>query len=109
MKAGHLRHRVQLQRPANPSDGAGEFVESWTTQATVAAAIEPVSGRDFIRNEKLTGTVSHLIRHRWTSQATPAQGWRVLWGNRVFNVTSAVNVDERDREVQLLALEGTPL
>ena len=47
--AGELRHRVVLQRQVetqNPT--TGEIVRTWTTYATVWAAIKPLSVRNFI-------------------------------------------------------------
>lgn len=47
--AGRLRHRVVIQQASETQDSTtGAITTSWTTFATVWAAIEPLSARDFI-------------------------------------------------------------
>ena len=48
LAAGKLRHRVQLQAPFQSQDDSGDIINSWITQYTVWAAIEPLSGKEFI-------------------------------------------------------------
>lgn len=70
LAAGRLRHRVTLQEliPLLDSDGdviqdmnTGEVSRVWTTVADLWAAIEPLSGKEFIQSQayqsKVTGRI----------------------------------------------------
>lgn len=49
LNAGKLRHRIVIQRPVYTQDGdTGDMVASWVEVATVWAAIEPASAREFV-------------------------------------------------------------
>jgi SPP1 family predicted phage head-tail adaptor len=108
MRAGSLRHRIQLQARTSGQSGGGEIVATYATMATVHASIEPISARDFVRGAQVQGLVSHVIRCRWTRQFTPDQTSRVLFGQRVFNIVSVRDVTERQRELEIMAMEANP-
>lgn len=49
VKAGALRHRIELQRNVATQDPVtGEMTSDWSTVAKVWAAILPSSGREFV-------------------------------------------------------------
>ncbi len=47
MKAGDLRHRITIQRPAWSTDAKGNRVKKWADVASCRASMADVSGRDF--------------------------------------------------------------
>jgi SPP1 family predicted phage head-tail adaptor len=71
MRAGRLRHRIRIEQPVktqNPTTGALDVV-SWQTVPgcdKLAAAIEPLSTRDFISAQAQQSEVRAriVIRHR---------------------------------------------
>lgn len=73
MKAGALRHRVAiLQRPdPQTQNSVGEVTTTWTTLATVWAAIEPQSGAEAIEQAAVVAQVTHNVRIRRRTDVTP--------------------------------------
>lgn len=84
MEAGKLRHRVDIeQRAPETQDSAGQLIPAWSSVALgVPASIEPVSTREFISSQGLTGQVVAKIRMRWRDGID--ESMRVV--HRVYNV-----------------------
>ena len=105
--AGKLRHRVLLQSCTGAVDDYGDPLYSdddqWTTEATVWAAIDPVSGKEFYAAEQARSSVSHKIRLRYRQGVSAA--WRVLYGSRVFRILSVIDWEERHESLLLMAQE----
>lgn len=99
--AGRLNKRVALQSPTTSQDNAtGAITESYTTVATVWAAIEPLSVKDFIasdeRQSKVTARI--VIRHRTGIDAT----WRVVHNSRVYQIVGVLA--DQDSGIEYLTL-----
>lgn len=73
--AGRLRHRVRIERYAELLDSNGETIQDpetgeisreWTAVATVWAAVEPLSAREFIQSQATQSQISAriVIRYR---------------------------------------------
>jgi SPP1 family predicted phage head-tail adaptor len=70
---GRLRHRVRLQRQVDHEDSSGEVVRMWedldlsdsSTDGKVAAAIEPLSGREFVAAQQINSEASVRVTIRW--------------------------------------------
>ena len=77
MKAGRMRHLLQLQRPdPTTQDAYGGEVKQWSDVALVDAAIDAINGREFLAADReLAG-----IQWRITLRELPGQviepGWR---------------------------------
>lgn len=102
--AGQLRHRIELQEETKVSDGAGGWVDTWATYATVWAKIKPLSGTEGIFGMQLQDTITHDILIRYRPGVVPAH--RVKYGDRLFNIRQAINLEERNRWIDLRAEEG---
>lgn len=68
IKAGSLRHRVNIQTRTNTQDpDTGEFIETWATSySDVPCAIEALSAREFIQSkaDQTEYKVRVTLRHR---------------------------------------------
>ncbi len=68
MKAGDLRHRIEIQHQVTPRDPAtGEYGEpEWQVFAKVWAQVSPLSARDLIAAQagQSEATARVVIRHR---------------------------------------------
>lgn len=114
MRAGSLRRRVRIQIQQATQDALGQPQSAWVDYMTaVPADIQALSGRELIAAQALNAAVTHQICVRYTSRlADPLRvaAMRAIYQNdsvtRYFNVQSAINVDERNREINLLAVEG---
>lgn len=110
MRAGDLRHSLDVQSRNQTQDAFGAQVVAFTTVASgVRAAINPVSGRELAVFGARFTDISHSITVRyealWADPRTNAT-YRLLFGTRIFDVHASLNVDERNREVTLICTEG---
>ena len=103
MKIGTLRHRVTLEEKTVTRDGYGGEVVTWSTVATVWAAVEPLQGREFLDGRRLEAEVNTRIRMRYRSGILP--GMRVTWGDHVYDVEAVLEVESRRRELRLMCRE----
>lgn len=107
MQAGKLRHRVTLQRyvlgsPSQTLTGAPDG--GWEDYLTVSASIEPISGREPFLAQAHLSEITHKVRMRYRDGITSAM--RVSWNGRLFDIKYSMNWEERNRELQLLCVEG---
>ncbi len=107
IQAGMLRHRVQLQRQQRTPDGIGGFDIEWTTYATVSAYIAPLSGTETVVAMQIQDSTTHRLYIRYRAEILPED--RVLFGERTFNIRSVLNLEERNRFIEMRAEEGVAL
>lgn len=108
--SGQLKHRVRIQQPATVKDALGAPTQSWVDVANVWADIQPISGREARIADRLSSRVSHQIMVRYRTDFDDPQRvaqMRVLYRTRVFAVHAALNDDEGNVAVILLATEGS--
>lgn len=104
MKIGKLRHRILIEQAAETRDADGSVIEAWSTYATVQASIEPISAREYFAAQSTQADVTHRINLRYLAGVTPKM--RVSYGSRLFDILSVINVDESNRELQLMCRES---
>lgn len=102
--AGLLRHKVEIQEMIRISDGGGGYEATWQTVAKVWANIKPLSGNETMAAMQLEDRITHDIVIRYRGGVTAAQ--RIKYGDRLFNIRSVINVEERNVWMQLRAEEG---
>jgi len=68
------------------------------------ASIEPISGREYFSAQTTQADVTHRINLRYVAGVKPKM--RVKYGSRIFDILSVSNVDERNRELQLMCRES---
>jgi len=100
MNIGSLNKRVLIQAPTKAGDGMGGFTETWADQATVSAAIWPVSANEQIKSMGVTMTMSHRIRIRYRSDIRSS--WRLKYKNNYFDIVSIVNPNMGNRMLDLM-------
>ncbi|MGI6711877.1 MAG: phage head closure protein [Bacillota bacterium] len=104
MKAGKLRHRVTLQEFVEVVDEYGTPIGSgWQDVATVWAAVEPFKGEEYIQLQNTQAELTAKVTIRYLPGIKPAM--RVLYGDRVFDIKSVIDPEERHRELQLMCVE----
>jgi SPP1 family predicted phage head-tail adaptor len=109
ISAGQLNHRVRIQQPAVVKDALGAPTQTWTDLATVWADIQPLSGREARIADRIAAEVSHQITVRYRPEFDDSKAvaqMRLLYRARVFSIHTALNDDEANVAVILLASEG---
>ena len=107
MRAGRLRHRVAIEQEGRAGDGGGGAAQSWTTFATISAAVVPLSGREAELAAQVGSVVSHRVEIRYRAGVTSKM--RVKFGSRVLNIRAVLNIEERNRELHLMCEELKPV
>jgi SPP1 family predicted phage head-tail adaptor len=100
---GRLRIPVVIQRPVYATKENGERVATWETVTRAYASIEPLQGQQLERAKAFGATVTHKMITRWQQGISPDM--RVVFGNRKFSITAALNVEEANRELDIYATE----
>lgn len=105
MNPGGLSHRIKIEiqtgrqneygEPLNIGD-EGNYIEVW-------ASITPIVGKEFFAAEKENSEITHKIRIRYASGIKPSM--RVNFNNRIFQIMSVINYQERNSELQLMCKE----
>jgi SPP1 family predicted phage head-tail adaptor len=103
MKAGDLRHKVQIQNPTEATDSQGGAEFTWATVGSAWAAIEPLSSREQSYQATIQVVASHKVTLRYTSLVTNRS--RLLLGSRVLDVVSRVSAEERGEQLLLICNE----
>jgi len=103
MNAGELRHKITIQELQRTPDGYGGYTETWNDIATVWARIQPLRGDERYQAQQVLSTLSHKIILRYLNGVKPQM--RVLYGSRIFHIVSVINVEKRNKVLELLCEE----
>jgi SPP1 family predicted phage head-tail adaptor len=112
IRAGQLRHRIEIVKPYGGGQDATGCVAltSMSPVLTTWAKIEAITGRDVLAANQFSSIATHkiTIRYRGPNQAAPltitAQD-QVWFRGRVFQISAVLNPDERTKVQYLLAVE----
>jgi SPP1 family predicted phage head-tail adaptor len=99
-----LRHLVAIQSRATTPNAHGQLDDTWTTILTAFADVEPVSGQSQESAGAELATVTHTITIRFRSNITTRN--RLVYGQRIFDIVSVIDVEERHFWLQLGCVEG---
>ena len=104
MRAGRLRHRLTLQSKTYTANAYGEQAVTWSDEATVWGAIEPLSGREYFAQNQTQAEASVRIVIRYNS--TVDETYRVKHGGLYYNIVDVLNHDLRNRMMTLMTRQG---
>lgn len=106
MRAGKLRHRIQLQERASTKTAGGEIVSGgWATIATEWADVRPATTKEQVAAMQQHAVISHIITVRASSKYTAAK--RILFGScRIFEISGVMDWDERGIYQILMCVES---
>jgi len=105
MQAGKLRHRVIIQKHDQSQDPAtGEIVTAWVNVATVWAAIEPLSAREFIAAQAGQSQISARATIRYTDGLDATM--RLLHNGAAYNIEGVLPDPKSGRHYLTLTLSG---
>ena len=104
-RIGDLRHRVIIQSSTETADAHGQMIPTWTDEAKVSASVEPLTQRELFQAGQVNSNINHRVLMRHRDGMTTKK--RILFGSRTFNIESALNPEERNKELVLLCSEVT--
>jgi SPP1 family predicted phage head-tail adaptor len=101
MRAGKLRHQIEIQRLEQTQDvETGESIQAWVQFASTWASIEPLSAREFIAASAIQSKVSARIVIRYRLGVVPSM--RVLHMGRIYNIEGVLS--DNDSGLEYLTL-----
>jgi SPP1 family predicted phage head-tail adaptor len=97
MEAGRLLHRVTIQNRVETQDPmTGAIAVTWADVATVWAAVEPLSAREFIAAQATQSQISARITIRYRAGITPKM--RAVHGATVYDIAGVLADPKSGRE-----------
>ena len=108
MRAGRMRHVVDIERPVETQNALGEVVTTWVAHRQSArASIEPIAGREFFAASQVQSAVSTRIRVRFDPAlnekmrvkhiADTASGLAVY-----YDIDAVITLNEKRHETHLM-------
>jgi head-tail adaptor len=104
MRAGQLRLVGMLEERTRAKDQLGGQPWAWLPVASVRFGIETTGGDEQQVAGGVVATSRYTISMRWRKGVKPTM--RISMGDRVFQFIQVNNVEERNRELQIIAIEG---
>lgn len=97
IEAGRLRHRVTIQSQTQTQNPlTGELTVTWTDVATVWAAVEPISAREFVAAQEPNARVTTRVTIRYLDGIEPSM--RLLHRGRRYNIHGVLEDMDSGRE-----------
>jgi head-tail adaptor len=78
MKSGLMRHWLRLEQPTVSKDAFGGVVKTWAAVAEVDAAVDAISGREFLAADRELAGATWRITIRETPDFTVEPNWRAV-------------------------------
>ena len=100
MKSGDLDQRVTVERFTTTTDSWGQPIETWAPLFSCWAAVEPLTGREFIAAQAAQSEVTARIRMRFRPWMTAQD--RVIHNGTTYGIESLVDVRSGNRELVLM-------
>lgn len=104
MRSGRLRHRVRIERATETQNAFGEPVKGWSLLGEVWAGIEPLRGNERFQAQAVQSSEDVRIVMRFNPDLSDISTKdRVVFGAKVYDINAVLNIDERNREVHVMA------
>jgi SPP1 family predicted phage head-tail adaptor len=102
--AGKLKNTIIIERAILTADGLGGNTTQWGTVGTIKAWIKPTSGNERLSQDRLEATTTHRIYVRFTSVIKTSD--RINFNGRYMQIRALINMEERDKWLEIYADEG---
>jgi SPP1 family predicted phage head-tail adaptor len=108
--AGELTQRLTFQAEGSPSyDTRGQVSSLPRDVATVWAKVKPLTGNEAILARQQEAAATHEVTIRYSSDvAAIAPSYWALWGDIRLDISSAVNLEQRNEWLVLLCAQSIP-
>lgn len=104
INAGKYRHSIVIQEPTKSTDAWGGEINTWSNFATVRAKKRPLRGRELIAAQAEQSETEVMFYIRYLSGVD--RSMRIVHDSKYYDITSVVNVDERNRELEISTKTG---
>lgn len=99
---------IKIERLTGESnDPFADLTDTWEVIAEPFAIVEPLSGKELIEAEQTTSNHTHKVKFRWGHSVSDLNTKdRLRFRGRRFELTSVVNVGERNEWFECMAVES---
>lgn len=110
IRAGELRHPVQIQSNEGALDAVGQVDESddaagWETFASTRARFRTLKGRERWAAQQIHAKIFGEFMTRYIAGVTAKMRIKMTVSGRIFNILYIDNVDEMSRELLIYVEE----
>lgn len=103
INAGKYRQPITIQQRQFGEDSYGSTTEDWMDVVKTRAGVFPLSGSEFFKADEINSQITHKVHLRYLPGITPDM--RVVLNGRNFMITSVINFQERNVELQMYCKE----
>lgn len=107
VRAGELRHRVDIQSVTITRDsGGGQGTQTWATLsdgASIPAEVLVTGSREIYIGQQRQLQETYRVRMRYRADVTNAH--RLLYGSKIIDIHAALNWQGRSRELRIDGVE----
>lgn len=107
MRAGQLRHEIQVQYPVIVQGPSGEEVVTWGAFGTLRAEITPLNGREALVANQPLSELDTVMLIRWSpnnDQITTK--WRIIHDRIIYDIKNVAHVKLAQRMIELRCKSG---
>lgn len=104
LKAGDLNRRIEVQYLTRVDDGAGGSLSTWDTFMMLWADVQPLSSKEVLSLGQIQATTTHKVIMRYRTDILTSH--RILYGTKILEITSIIDVDDRHEALELICREG---
>lgn len=101
---GALRNKISIEVVTRTPDGQAGHTQVWAEFASVFAKIKPVTAQQKLFAQRLDHTITHKITIRFITGVT--SGMRIIFKSRIFHIKRTFNIEEANKFLEILAVEG---
>ncbi|CAN8139674.1 putative Phage head-tail adaptor, SPP1 family [uncultured Thiomicrorhabdus sp.] len=103
-KAGDLRHSVTFQEMQTIEDGIGGRSKVWVDVKTLKCKVKPLNGKERLFADRIESNTTHKIICRYNPLINSKL--RAVFKGRVMQIKSVINIDERNKWLEIHSVEG---
>lgn len=100
-----FHQQVTFKSPSISVDSYGQRTGDSVTVSTKRATVRQLSGSERIAAAQVYALATWKVIIRYDSDILDGNNWTISYGSRVLEIGSIINVDERNRLLELLCSE----
>lgn len=94
----NLDKRARIEQNTPAQSGSGEMIDAWSLYKVVYCSIAPVSGGERYLGHQVAAEANSIMFCPYDSAPLVTPAMRVIYNNRIFDILSALNLNERNVE-----------
>ena len=104
MKISKLRHFIEIQHRIESKNEFGEAEYTWEEFVKTWAEIKPITSKEFFSAQGVQNETTHRVIIRYITGIKPDM--RIIFENRVFEITSIRDYFERHKFLEIMCKEN---